>query len=219
MKRKLVTLSGVDGSGKSTQLDLLASYFKAKGRSYALLWHRPGYSQRLNRLRTLIRRFRPSSLPTADQATARIEILSKHHVQRTWIIMAMLDSFLEYTIKVRWLLLTNQFVVCDRYVIDALLDLKLNFPGIESERSILTRLLRRLAPKPNLALMLMLPFDESSRRLSEKHEPFPDPAGVRRQRFLEYQRISSDADIKVIDAARTPELVHEDILSLLYEWL
>ena len=133
--------------------------------------------------------------------------------------MAILDSVIEYVVKLRWLLLTHQVVVCDRYVIDALLDLKLNFPNIEIDRSIMARMLRRLAPRPDLALILSLPFDESVRRSEEKNEPFPDPLEVRRRRFLEYMRMGSRAGVHVVDAARAPELVHEHILSLLDEQL
>ena len=42
MRIKLITLSGIDGSRKSTQLDLIQTHFKSKSRSVFYLWTRGG---------------------------------------------------------------------------------------------------------------------------------------------------------------------------------
>ena len=63
------------------------------------------------------------------------------------------------------------FILCDRYLLDTLIDFKINFPRIKLNKNVLWILLCKTIVQPDLALMLILPFLESQKRLSYK-EPF-----------------------------------------------
>src|SRR5918999_5928089 len=69
-----VTFSGGDLSGKSTQVKLLSSKLRSTGHDVVTLWHRPGYSPRLDRIRSSVRRLRPGALPAADDIHARTQV-------------------------------------------------------------------------------------------------------------------------------------------------
>ena len=56
MRIKLIALSEIDGSRRSTQLDLIWAHFKAKGRPVFYLWTRGGNTPGIERLKSFGRR-------------------------------------------------------------------------------------------------------------------------------------------------------------------
>jgi len=211
----LITMSGVDCSGKSTQIELLRAHLTGQGSSSHVIWHRPGYSPRMDAMRRAIRRLRPSSLPTSDDPRSRQEIFERARVRRAWVAMALADSYVEYVFHVRWLLARGLTVVCDRYLQDSMLDLELRFPELKVTSRRPARALHYLAPAPDAAFLLMLPWDEMTRRMEAKREPFPDPPSIRDQRFDAYQSMAERGGFHVIHAAAEPQEVHNEVVARL----
>ena len=118
----LITLSGIDGAGKTTQLTDLVDALRADGRHVHTLWMRPGYSPELDALRRIIRKIRPGTLPTPGASDRRAEVFSRPAVQRAWAAVALNDLLLQYAIKLRAWLAGGATVVCDRYLPDARID-------------------------------------------------------------------------------------------------
>lgn len=213
----LLSLSGIDCAGKTTQLELLEGALEREGHRVSRLWFRPGYSGLLDRLRAILRWFRPRALPTADRPEARAVAFGRPGVARLWAVMALLDTAIQYGVKVRVLRLMRRVVLCDRYLDDGLLDLDLRFPTLEVPNWWLTRLVRWVTPTPDLALMLMLSHEEMRHRMVLKDEPFPDPEDIRDIRFRAYQAMADRDDIAVIDASGSIGLVHQAILATVEE--
>ncbi len=209
----LITLSGVDCAGKSTQLDLLRTALEGRGRRVVVMWHRPGYSLGLQKFKALIRSLSPGALPTAGPSPARDAVFSRPGVSRAWVIVALLDMLIQYGIKIRVSLLRGRDVVADRYVADGLLDLRLRFPSMNIERWLLTRMCKALCPAPDQAFLLVLSPEETSRRMAAKNEPFPDAEAVRESRRRLYHAMAAASRFTVIDAGRTPDVVHGEIMS------
>jgi thymidylate kinase len=210
-----ITFSGVDCAGKTTQLDRLVSRLESRGVSVSRVWHRPGYSAWLNRLRALIRRFRPSALPTAEQAEERERIFQSARVQGAWVSMAIVDLLFQYALRVRLQRGVRGVALSDRYLADAMLDLRLRFPQLASYLVLPEVLLRAACPRPDAAILLVLPWEEVRRRAELKAEPFPDPEPVRRRRHEAYMELSRSGDFVVIDASGDVEEVHAAIVSRL----
>ncbi len=209
----IITISGIDCSGKSTQLDLLRERFTEKGMEARLFWFRPGYSAELDLLRAWVRRVRPGLLPrtTADEREARDAVFKKPAVRRGWAAMALGDIWLQYVVKLRAQDLLGRIVLCDRYLFDARLDLELRFPDLARTLERIFSTLERMAPRPDHAFLLMLPYEEMMRRMDAKKEPFPDPEDLRRARFDRYLVAGARRGITVIDANRDRESVADDI--------
>lgn len=205
----LVTISGVDLAGKTTLLDGLERWLTEERVSMARLWYRPGYSGPLNKLRDTIRALRPGALPPPGPNVARDRAFSRPGVRGAWIGMAILDSIAHYALRVRIALTQHEVVLCDRYVDDALFDFALRFPEVPVEP--LRRVLRGVAPRPEVPALLVLPWEEVLRRLSLKDEPFPDPMEQRRRRFDEYARLAAEGRYAIVDATRSVEAIQEDV--------
>ena len=53
LKNRFFALSGIDGSGKSTQIELIRDYFKRDGKKVIYLWTRGGSTPGINALKNL----------------------------------------------------------------------------------------------------------------------------------------------------------------------
>lgn len=207
----LITFSGVDGAGKTTQLELLAAELRARGAAVHTRWYRPGYSPTMDAMRAAVRRVRPAVLPSADQPRARERIFRRTGIQEAWLAAAHIDMFAQYALAVRHELRGGGVVLLDRYLDDSELDLQLRFPDRARLISRSRSAMRALCPRPDLALLFMVPWDIMVRRQAAKNEPFPDHEKARRARFAAYQRLASSGRYHVVDAERTVEAVAADV--------
>lgn len=207
----LITFSGVDCAGKSTQISLLEGALGEGGLGTRVFWHRPGYSAELNALKALVRRVAPRALPGPGNPAARERAFGSAGVSTTWIRLAALDMAFQYGVKLRTLSATGVAVIADRYLDDSLLDLEVRFPGREVARWPTVRMASAMAPRPTHAFLLMLPHEVMLQRMERKQEPFPDPPHIRDARFDAYRRLADSGRYRVIDANRSIEDVHAEI--------
>jgi len=209
---RIISLSGVDCSGKTTQLDRLEAALRAEGARVIRVWHRPGYSGWLNRLRDILRRVRPGALPSSKQPEARAAAFAGKGVSRSWILMALVDMVLHYGLRLRLLRWAGYTVLADRYVADGRLDLAFRFPEMAFERWLVWRAAATVFVRADLGLLLNLPHGEMIARMKAKQEPFPDPPEVRDARYQAYQRLAACGEIVVVDAEGTIDEVHRRVM-------
>lgn len=200
----IIVFSGVDGAGKSTQIERLERALVAAGRRPRRLWSRGGYTPLFNGLKSLLRRTsRGTAVPAAGPSAERTARLQRPWVRRLWLTLAILDLIWLYGVRLRWWRRRGQTVLCDRYLADTALDFKLNFPDEEVARWPLWRALARLTPQPDAAFLLLLPVEESLRRSREKNEPFPDSPAVLSSRLAVYQEQAENGRWHVLDGRRS----------------
>ena len=215
--RPLITLSGIDGAGKSTQLELLKDHFRRQGASTVYLWSRGGYTTLLNIVKDVCRRIAGKKLPVSGVSEKREQILRKGWIQKLWLSAAILDLMRVYGIQVRWWLLRGRSVLCDRYLWDTLIDFKIAFPNVQVEKWLLWKMLVRLTPSPEAAFLLMIPLEESERRCRMKYDPFPDTPKRRAQRYMLYQGLSKLGHWHIVDASRPVDDVFAGIVAEVYK--
>ena len=213
----LVVLSGIDGAGKSTQIELLKDFYQHQGLSPVCLWTRGGYTSIFNALKGIARRLSGGKLPASGPGKQRDELLQRNWVQSFWLTIAILDLIRVYGVQVRWWLLRGKPVLCDRYLWDTLIDFKLAFPNIRVEEWLLWKILVWLTPRPDAAFLLMIPLDESERRCQMKYEPFPDTPEMRAKRFAAYKEASRWGHWRILDATKPAADVATEILCVLGE--
>ena len=211
----IVAFSGVDGSGKSTQIELLRAALERAGRDPVVFWFRPGYSDLLNTLKGLVRRARPGALPTAEKKEARERAFSRPWVRWAWVGMALTDTVFHLGLWLRLQSVRGKVVLCDRYLFDALLDLELRFPESRHLCEALAPALRRLLPRPDLWVFLSVSSETMAARLAAKDEPFPDPEELRQARYKRYLQWAEGGEAELVDAEASVAQVHERILDLL----
>lgn len=210
----VIAFSGMDCSGKSTQIGRLRSKLEARNEAVSVLWHRPGYSSGLDRLRGAVRRLRPSALPTLHSPSDRERVFGRPWVRRLWAAAAVADMAWHYGVHVRRAAVRST-VICDRYTYDGLVDLSLRFPELGVPNWHLSRWMLRVVPKPTLHFALVVSRETLEKRAAAKNEPFPDTLGVREKRFARYEEwTGTDRGVRVIDAGRTEEEVFQEIWAL-----
>lgn len=208
----IIAVSGVDCSGKSTQIEQLVARLDASGRSSQVRWYRPGYSDELDALRALLRR-KSGVLPPPGAGAEREQAFSRPWIRRAWIMVALLDTVWTYGLKLRCASWIGRLTICDRYVWDAVLDLHLRFPEHVDLDGTVAGLLRLVCPRPRVNVLLHLSADEALERQAKKAEPFPDDRETFLKRHGVYDRWAEDGRFSVIDAERSIEEVHAEILS------
>jgi thymidylate kinase len=209
----LITFSGIDCAGKSTQIELLDTELRQGGQRVRTFWYRPGYSPQLDKLRALVRRTSPQLLPTSNSPQERKEIFSRSGVSVSWVAMALADMLIQYGAKLRAMMALSDVVICDRYIFDAVIDFQLRFPDFAIGRQNWFDSFRKLLPQPDISFLLVISEIEMIRRMELKNEPFPDSAETRDNRFNAYMELRQRCDIVVVDADQPAEDVHGRIIS------
>lgn len=197
----MISLDGLDGSGKSTQCRLIAQHFKAMGKTTCLCQD-PGSTALGRELRQILLHH-PEELCRMTEATlfmaARAQMISE-------IIVPAIER--------------NETVVCDRFVLATIAyqgyGSGLDIEGLrEATRFAAGGLL------PDLAIVLDLPVpsararlgthpDRLERRSVEFHQKVRDG-------FLEEAKRDRDR-ICVIDADTSPEEVFTSVIEAIADW-
>ena len=195
-----VVFSGVDGAGKSTQINLLMDHLRAQGRQPVYLWTRGGYTPWFNTLKDGMRRLSGGkAMPSAGPSKQREQTLGRPAIRKLWLTLAILELVWIYGVQIRWWQLRGKVVVCDRYIDDTLLDFRHNFPQEDVAQWPLWTLLGVAAAKPNVTFLLLVPVEESLRRSQQKNEPFPDSPETLRWRLAHYEELAARRTWHVFD--------------------
>lgn len=213
LRGQLIAFSGIDGAGKSTQIDLLLRSLRERGKRPVYLWTRGGYTGPFNALKTLIRRIIGRKFPPSGRNDERDKAFKKKWVRTLWLILAILDLMLVYGIYMRISRTFGRVVIADRYLWDTWIDFRLNFPDVDIDQWILWKILVWISPKPDAAFLLLVPVEECLRRSKLKNEPFPDSEDVLKRRLILYKGFSYQ--LHILDGLKPIDVIFREIVSCL----
>ena len=212
MRGGLWAFSGLDGAGKTTQIELLSTALAQRKKRVRRVWIRVGYTPTLDWLRALIRRMRPNLLPPPGPSSARDKQMNSARLRRIWLVVAMLDLLVYLGVWVRLLRMLGFQVVADRWIEDSELDLRLNFSHDAPETWCLWRFVKFLLPKPTVHFLFLIPVEESIRRSREKKEPFPDGEVTLKRRLAYYSEHLVETHVIKMDGVQTRDVLHARVL-------
>lgn len=201
MAGRFIVLEGLDGSGKSTQISMLAQRLQAQGRR-VYCTAEPTSSAIGGLIRdTMSGCHRRSG---AELGALFLADRISHNVNPVWGIRKFLQE--------------GQDVVCDRYYYSSfayqglstdlawVMDMNLNCPDIT---------------KPDLCVFLDVDYHSCKERLDrdraflEIFEQDAERLNATRQLFLEvFHQLEGRENIQIVDANRPPEVVAEEIFTL-----
>lgn len=215
---RILALSGMDGSGKSTLADTVIEHLEGAGQPVELAWVRvASEGQVLERVATPVKRLLRREGSTADPVAAA-DRLEREAVQgqpteeggRTgavaWAWVLVVAAF-----TARGLRRANRrrcagaTVMCDRWLTDALVDLELRYGRHRAAEA----LLRRLAPRADLALLLTVDAETAAGRKPGDQSP----AVLARMEDL-YAEKGARTNVTILDARRPPDAVAQEAIAL-----
>ena len=205
MKGKLIVFSGLDGAGKSTQIEFLMDYLDSRGRSIKFIWNRGGYTSLFNNLKNLLRKLLGKRAPSPGRNKERERVMRSKWAQQLWLIIALLDLLRVYAVQIRFWLWSGKIVICDRYLIDTLIDFKINFKNQAIEQWFLYKLMLWASPRPDVSFLMLIPVEEAIKRSGRKDEPFPDSPEVLTKRLSMYQELLSDKNWNILNGLKCRE--------------
>lgn len=208
---RLIAFSGLDSSGKSTQIDKLIDSLNNEGKQTVYLWTRGGYTYLFLLLKKTLRFVLKRKLPTSGHSEHREKMFRNNFTKSIWLTIAVLDLILVYGVQIRWWLWQGKYVICDRYIWDTQIDFKLNLRVIDFRNWWLWRLLEFITPQPNSSFLLVIPVQESLQRSKLKQEPFPNTEDELTARLKEYTKLANKGYWVVIDGKKPVQEIHTEI--------
>lgn len=204
-----MALSGVDCAGKSTQRDLLVEALRSSGRELVTVYTRPGYTPGLRAIKSAARALRGGKRTARDGVSSdpsryprRAANLPGPIGRWLWLTAALLDLLLLYAVRIRLWRARGRAVLCNRYLLDALVDFRVNFPADEVEKRWLCRLVRRFAARPDAAFCLLIPAEQSMERARAKARFHWETLDVLEERWREYRSLCAELEVQVLDGGR-----------------
>lgn len=197
----LISFEGIDGSGKSTQIELLATWLKSKNYAFTVV-REPGGTELSEKIRSLLLDTNLSIHPTSElmlfsAARAQLveEVIQKNLNENTWVI---LDRFFDSTTA---------------------------YQGYGREVASIKQIkaLNMLATgglEPDCTFLLDLEVDTAFNRNMHKPKDRMENAG---EEFFKrvvnaYRTLAAEVErIHTIDASRNPERIHDEIIQKLKE--
>lgn len=204
MSGLFVTFEGIDGSGKSTQIEMLSSDLEKAGRPFVLI-REPGGTEIGEKIRTIL-------LDKANSKMhARTELLL-YEAARAQIVEE----------KIRPALAEGKVVICDRFF-DSTVAYQGYARGLGQEAVDFLNRWSTSGLTPDITFLFDL--DERTaygRRHGRGEEDRLEAEGLNfmkkvREGYLE--RSKEEDRIRVIDAEETPELIYEKIKQAIWEVL
>ncbi|MBQ3928507.1 MAG: dTMP kinase [Clostridia bacterium] len=199
-KGKFIVFEGLDGSGKGTQIQLLAAEMKKRGRT-VYITAEPTSSSTGGMIRDALGGFieRDAYELSAMFLTDRIF----HNVNKTNGIQQFIDRGID--------------VICDRYYYSSFA-----YQGTDADLDWVMQmnLNCRKILKPDLCIFLDVDIDLCDERIENsrlEREIYENKAAQKkiRQRFFEVlERLADSENIKIVNAARSIEAVSADIINI-----
>lgn len=207
----MISFSGIDCSGKSTQIELLVKYLNNKGIKTEVVWSRGGYTPGVDFLKKIIRCGKEATKEERLKQSEKANSNSK--VRKLLFLISLMDLWRFYTISLR-IKGIRKTIICDRYIWDTYIDFKMKYPEYDFEHGFWWNLTLKTMVKPDPSFCLVIPAEVSMYRSTLKEEPFPEPVEVRQERINWYIReLKNNRWQYIIDATMPVEVVCRNILS------
>ena len=198
---RFITFEGIDGAGKSTQIDVVANALRARGIE-PIITREPGGTPLAETLRTLV--LNEPMGPATE----------------TLLLFAARSDHLERVLRPA--LAAGQWVLCDRFT-DATYAYQAGGRGMSTER--IAALEQWVHPdlQPDLTLLFDVPPEIAAQRLATARtaDRFESEQiaffGAVRQRYLE--RAAAYADrFFVVDSTASPDVIRGQLTELMARW-
>ena len=146
----MISFSGIDCGGKSTQIEKIAEYMRDElgyGKRVKIIHSRGGYTPMLEFMKNIIRKDKGASREEQDKY--REEVHSSPKKRKLLLWLSILDLALYYGVYFRLLELFGKKILADRYFWDSYIDFLMKYPEFDFERWLVFKLAKQFTTSPS----------------------------------------------------------------------
>lgn len=158
----IISFSGIDSAGKTTQINLLNSYCIEHGLTVKKVWSKARGTPGVMFLKRLVRR--DKKLDDRQKEAYRKAVYSNPLKEKMLYVASMLDLCWYWGIYYRILGFYYDFLICDRYLWDTYIEIKNDFIHIDIDNSFLWKVVQLVTPNPKHSFVFMVPAAISLQR-------------------------------------------------------
>ena len=182
-----IVFEGIDGGGKSTQIKMLADYFKDKG--YEVEFH-----------------VEPTDGSVGSLLWTYMRSKDRSFSPETEALLFAADR-IEHGKSIKKALEEGKVVISDRYIHSSLA-----YQGAAGVDPVWMQSLNRHALKPSLVILLDIDPEKSLERVSDRAKTVFEERKYLKKVRAEYLRYAEAGELEIIDATQPIEDVHREIL-------
>lgn len=212
--KMIVSFSGIDSAGKTTQIEKLTEYLDAHQVKYIKKWSKARGTPGVEFLKSLVRKETPES--DEEKVAARKEIYKSSKKQRLLYAASLLDLCWYWGVYYRWLNLTHKYLICDRYLWDTYVEMKHDFYSIDIDHSFLWKMVRFCTPKPKVSFVFIIPAELSLARDLQKGTDGTEDIERKKSKIDVYMSLVEQKKwTNVMDGTKTRETLHQEVLDII----
>ncbi len=207
LKRRgtLISISGVDGSGKTTQIDLLEKRLNNRNARPIKIWSRWRPISSLPLLAMMRRLGYSKTHATSSIGFVETRLSNAGVISSLWCFLTQLDNLMKTGVKVGAPLILGRTVVCDRYTLDLIVEGMADLHDPPTRRRLGYRLLS-LLPRPDAAFLI-----EIDPKVAYKRKPDMPTVSHFVERAKLYHEMADRLRVQRIDGALPLETVNDEI--------
>jgi thymidylate kinase len=212
MMFRLISICGIDGSGKTTQIKLLEGYLNQRGFKVKYIWFRwhALFSYLLLALNRILGYTRWKIISRSNVRYAERRFYMNRALARLWPRFFVVDTFIYSIFKIKVWRTLGYTILCDRFIPDILVDLICETKDYTLPRRVVGRLLLSLIPRDSKLIVIDV---DANTAYSRKHDiPSVDYLKERRRLYLYLAKVLS---IPIVNGEKKTIEVHRSILKLL----
>ena len=212
----ILSFSGIDSAGKTTQIDKLTSYLDVHGLKYVKKWSKARGTPGVEFLKNLVRKDKPEIQSDAERVAARREVYKSPRKQKLLYMASLLDLCWYWGVFYRWLNLTHRYLICDRYLWDTYVEMKHDFYSIDVDQSFLWKLVKAITPMPKVSFVFIIPAELSLERDLQKGTNGTEDIERKKSKIREYMNLVGQKRwTNVMDGTKSREELHHEVLEII----
>jgi thymidylate kinase len=201
----LISLSGIDGSGKTTQVNLLEERLRKSQPRLIRIWSRWRALSSLPLLTILLRRGYAQVHSTSSIGFVETRIPERSGLASLWCFLTQLDNLMKTGVKVIVPLMLGYTVLSDRYTLDLLVEGMADLHDPSTSRRLGYRLVR-LLPRPKVAF-----FIDVSAEVAFSRKPDLPSLSHFVERVRLYRELRPTTEAQLLNGTGIPETIHQQI--------
>lgn len=212
----IISFSGIDSAGKTTQIEKLTTYFDVHKVKYIKKWSKARGTPGVEFLKSLVRKEDVEQQSDDERVAARKEVYKSPRKQKILYMLSLLDLCWYWGVYFRWLNLTHKYLICDRYLWDTYVEMKFDFYSIDIDHSLLWKMVKLFAAKPKVSFVFIIPAELSLERDLQKGADGTEDIERKKSKISLYMKLVDQKRwTNVMEGTKSREDLHLEVLNII----